>query len=66
MEELVNVYQKIIYKICDKTITKEDLEKLISKELKTYNPKRVKQLGYKDICELVYELTEENSNKKKD
>ena len=58
MEKEVKFYQQIILKCINKGMGKEDLEKLISKELKTFTRKKMKYLSYDDIYKIVCDMSE--------
>lgn len=61
MERELNFYQKLLLKNTDKSITKEELEKMISKELKTFSKKKFKRLSYEDVYSVVKTLMEEKN-----
>lgn len=58
MEKEVQFYQQIILKCVNKEITRTELEKIISKELKTFTRKKMKHLSYNDVYKIVNELSE--------
>lgn len=58
MEKELKFYQQIILKCINKEMTKDELESLISKSLKTFKKKKIKHLSYNDLYHLVGELSE--------
>lgn len=58
MEKEIEFYQQIILKCANKEISKVELEKIISKELKTFTRKKMKYLSYSDIYKIVNELSD--------
>ena len=58
MEKEVKFYQQIILKCVNKEISRVELEKIISKELKTFTRKKMKHLSYNDVYKIVNELSE--------
>ena len=49
-------YKQLLLMKCD-NIQKEELEKIIGKQLKTFNKKNFKNLTYEDIYKIVYEMS---------
>ena len=68
MENELKFYQQIILKCVNKEMTKKELETLISKNLKTFNKKKIKHLSYSDLYQIVYGLAEtvDTNNKNKE
>lgn len=66
MEKELKFYQQIILKCVNKEMTKSELENLISKNLKTFNKKKIKHLSYNDLYQMVCGLAEtvDTNNKK--
>lgn len=60
MERELQFYQKLLTKACNEKITKDELEKLISKELKTFSKKKFKHLNYGDVYRIILRTTEDN------
>lgn len=53
LETELAFYKKIVVKMSGNSMTKEEMEKIISKELKTFNKKTIKHVDYKYIVDLV-------------
>lgn len=68
MEKELKFYQQIILKCVNKGMTKNELETVISKNLKTFNKKKIKHLSYNDLYKMVSELAEtfDTNNKEKE
>ena len=66
MEKELKFYQQIILKCVNKEITRDELETLISKNLKTFKKKKLKHLSYDDLYQMVCGLAEtvDTNNKK--
>lgn len=58
MEKEVSFYQKLLLKQFNNKITKEELEKLITKELKLFSKKKMKSLNYEDVITIVENMIE--------
>lgn len=58
LEKEKQFYQKLLLKKMDGAYTKDDFEKLITKELKLFNKKKIKHLSYDDIFDVVDEIVE--------
>lgn len=60
MERELNFYKNIIINICSEKITKEELENLISRKLKTFTKKHVKHLSYEDVYNIILTAVDDN------
>ena len=60
MERELNFYKNIIINICSEKITKEELENLISRKLKTFTKKHVKHLSYEDVYNIILKAVDDN------
>ena len=61
MEKEIAFYQKLLLNNC-KEITKEELEKKISSELKTFHSKKIKNLSYNELCKLIENMNLSKEN----
>ena len=55
-ERELEFYKSVILKICNKNMTKNELENEISKSLKTFSKKKFKYLNYNDVYNIIGEL----------
>ena len=59
VEKEKSFYQKLLLKKYDNQLSKEELEKMITKELKIFSEKKYKHLTYYDVYEIVEKALEE-------
>ena len=52
--------ENLIINICSEKITKEELENLISRKLKTFTKKHVKHLSYEDVYNIILTAVDDN------
>ena len=53
MEKELKFYQQILLKLTNNSITKAELDKTLSKELKTFTKKKTKYLDYGELYEII-------------
>lgn len=58
-EKELKFYQQLLLKQTGNSMTKEELEEFISKNLKTFNKKKIKYIDYEDILKIVGNIIEE-------
>jgi len=56
----LDFYQKLIINLCNEKISKDDLDNLISKKLKTFKHNKKKVLSYEDAYEMVVAAMEKH------
>ena len=58
-ERELKFYQQLLLNQTGNSMTREELEEFISKNLKTFNRKKIKYMDYEDLLKIVDNIIEE-------